>query len=200
VERRKIGEQDIDRLFFTADLHLGHKKIFLPDYADRPWQDLELMNEQLIDRWNRKVPKNGLVFVVGDLTMAEKDLDRFVPMLNGRILYVLGDHGLVKPGSKRAELFEGIYHLLRLSMPGDLPDIVLCHWAMRKWHKAHWGTWHLFGHSHGELPPHGLSFDCGVDAPETDYTPMSYLDVLEQMRMIRNSPGYKPVEHHGRSR
>jgi calcineurin-like phosphoesterase family protein len=198
VERRKIGEQDLDRLFFTADLHLGHARVFLPEYCNRPWQDLDIMDEQLINRWNRKVPEKGIVVVVGDLVMDVRKLKHYVPKLNGRILYVLGDHGDCKPGDKYSELFDGVFHLLRLSLPGDRPDIVCCHWAMRKWPKAHWGAWHLFGHSHGEVGPHGLSFDVGVDAPETDYMPLSYYEVAMMMAGIEASPDYEPIEHHGR--
>jgi len=201
MERRKISEQDLGRLFFTADLHFGHTKIHLPEYANRPWDTVEEMDEALIECWNAKIidPKS-LVVVVGDLTMDERKLPLYVPRLNGRILYVQGDHGVVKPGGKYSELFEGVFHLLRLSMPGDRPDIVCCHWAMRRWPKAHYGAWHLFGHSHGELPTHGLSFDCGVDSPMATgtYAHLSYQEAARKMGDIKASTNYRHLEHHGR--
>jgi calcineurin-like phosphoesterase family protein len=44
--------------------------------------------------------------------------------------------------------------------------IVLCHYAMRVWRHHARGAWHLYGHSHGNLParPLSLSMDRGVDA------------------------------------
>ena len=44
---------------------------------------------------------------------------------------------------------------LKLPVPGlDKPQlVVLCHYAMRVWDRSHYGSWHLYGHSHGNLPP-----------------------------------------------
>ncbi len=42
--------------------------------------------------------------------------------------------------------------------------IVLCHYAMRVSNRSHHGAWHLYGHSHGNLPegPTSLSMDVGI--------------------------------------
>ena len=55
--------------------------------------------------------------------------------------------------------------------------IVLFHYAMRVWNASHYGTWHLYGHSHGDLPDDetSLSFDVGVDCH--NFYPLSYSDV-----------------------
>lgn len=46
--------------------------------------------------------------------------------------------------------------------------IVLCHYAMRVWPHHAQGAWHLYGHSHGNLPDDelSLSLDVGVDVHE----------------------------------
>jgi len=57
--------------------------------------------------------------------------------------------------------------LLTIKIP--LPDsgqsqlIVLCHYSLRVWDRSHYGSWHLYGHSHGNLPPLENSLDVGVD-------------------------------------
>jgi calcineurin-like phosphoesterase family protein len=43
----------------------------------------------------------------------------------------------------------------------------------------HHGAWHLYGHSHGALPPYGKSFDVGVDC--WNYKPVSFEQVQEKM-------------------
>jgi len=53
--------------------------------------------------------------------------------------------------------------------------IVLCHYAMRAWDRSHYGSWHLYGHSHGTLPGYGLSFEVAVDC--WDFRPVG-LDVM----------------------
>jgi calcineurin-like phosphoesterase family protein len=59
--------------------------------------------------------------------------------------------------------------------------IVLHHYAQRVWNKSHYGSWHLYGHSHNKLPeiPGNLSFDIGVDGHQ--YQAWSYEEVKEKM-------------------
>ena len=53
---------------------------------------------------------------------------------------------------------------------------------MRVWDRSHYGSWHLFGHSHGALPGYGLSLDVGVDC--TGFKPISLEQVAEKMATI----------------
>ncbi len=41
-------------------------------------------------------------------------------------------------------------NLAEISVHGQ--PIVICHYAMRVWNRSHHGAWHLYGHSHGNLP------------------------------------------------
>ena len=61
----RIDEKfDLDKLFFTSDLHFHHANIL--EYCHRPFKDVEDMNEQLIYNWNNVVPEDGNVFMAGD--------------------------------------------------------------------------------------------------------------------------------------
>lgn len=55
------------------------------------------------------------------------------------------------------------------------------------------GSWHLYGHSHGNLPddPNSLSFDVGVDT--NNFKPYSLKDV----ERIMAGKTFKPIDHHG---
>ena len=57
MERQKI--------FFTSDLHFGHENVLRFD--NRPFETVEEMDDELIKRWNDKVAKGDLVYVLGDL-------------------------------------------------------------------------------------------------------------------------------------
>jgi calcineurin-like phosphoesterase family protein len=63
-------------------------------------------------------------------------------------------------------------------------SLVLSHYSLRNWQGKHHDSWHLFGHSHGKLEPHGLSFDVGVDAH--DFYPWTWDEVCEKMNSIKN--------------
>lgn len=63
------------------------------------------------------------------------------------------------------------------------PTIVLCHYAMRTWDRSHYNSWHLYGHSHGDLPSIGMSMDVGVDV--WGYKPISLPLIAEKMQILR---------------
>ena len=47
-------------IFFTSDTHFGHKAII--QFAKRPCQNVEEMNEMLISNWNSVVKKGDTVY------------------------------------------------------------------------------------------------------------------------------------------
>lgn len=49
------------KIFFTSDLHFGHKNII--QYDQRPFSSVDEMDAALIERWNRKVSPEDLVYV-----------------------------------------------------------------------------------------------------------------------------------------
>lgn len=54
----------MSKVFFTGDLHFGHENVLAFDH--RPFETVEEMDVELIRRWNHKVSKGDLVYVLGD--------------------------------------------------------------------------------------------------------------------------------------
>ena len=170
--------------FFTADTHFGHRNII--NYINRPFTSVEEMDETLIQNWNNVVQPLDVVYHLGDFCFGNpwKYLDR----LNGYIKFIIGGHD--KELSKRIyNKFNDSDMMKKNFIYGNLLDviidkqlIVLCHYSMRKWNRSHYGSWHLYGHSHGNLPPLGLSFDVGVDT--NDFYPYSLDDVSNKMKTL----------------
>jgi calcineurin-like phosphoesterase family protein len=165
--------------FFTGDTHFGHKNII--KYCNRPFSSVEEMDQQIIKRWNSKISKKDLVFHVGDFCFGDRDsdFDKYFYALNGRIIFIKGNHdSLAWKNKDKFESFCAGYYEAKI----DNQIIVLNHYAMRVWNKAHYGTWHLYGHSHGMLPSdiNSLSMDCGVDTH--NFYPWSFEEVKEVMK------------------
>ena len=59
------------KIFFTSDQHFGHDGII--KFANRPHNDVEKMDEDIINRWNNTVPSDGLTFVLGDIGFCSKN-------------------------------------------------------------------------------------------------------------------------------
>ena len=70
--------------------------------------------------------------------------------------------------------------------------IVLCHFPMLTWNRAHYGAWHLHGHCHGSLDGKfdGKRLDVGVDCH--DFAPISYPEV----KALMAKKDFVVVDHH----
>lgn len=173
------------RQFFTSDHHFGHSNIIR--FCDRPFRDVDEMNEELIRRWNARIGPDDEVYHLGDLAlMSAEGFHALMARLNGTKYLIVGNHDSTALGAKKWFKWVKEYHELKVSdpeRPGGVQRIVLFHYAMRVWRGDHRGTWHLYGHSHNNLPEKAdqLSFDIGVDA--NDYYPLSYEEV--KARMLR---------------
>ncbi len=166
-------------IWFTADTHFGHKNII--KYCDRPFKDVDEMDRTLIDNWNVRVSKDDTIYFLGDFSFGRGP--EYQAELNGNIVFVKGSHD---------SWLRAPYLLpITVRMCGEDKTIVLCHYAMRTWEKSHYGSWHLFGHSHGNLPPYGLSFDVGVDC--WDYYPVSLDMIIIKMNELKPIVDYSKV-------
>lgn len=51
-------------IYFTADTHFGHDAII--KMCQRPFKNIEDMNETLICKWNKKVNGSDTVYIIGE--------------------------------------------------------------------------------------------------------------------------------------
>lgn len=158
-------------IFVTSDEHHGHGgkdgKSGIITLAKRPFTNVNEMTDAIIDRHNAKVrdASNPLTAHVGDMfwkTLSNDDVDSIMARMQGRHCYVFGNHEEVFERGTAASR-----HFLTLTMRDRFKHnkrlYILDHYAGRVWDKSHRGSVLLYGHSHGELPSLGLSFDIGVD-------------------------------------
>jgi calcineurin-like phosphoesterase family protein len=161
-------------IYFTADHHFGHTNII--KYVSRPFKSVEIMDSEMISRWNEVVKPDDTVYHLGDFTLGNKCTARnYFKQLNGNIFVVPGGH------DKRwiDAHIENVVVLPKLYMTniGGLGLITMCHYPMYSWERSHYGSLHLHGHCHGtigmiscsgdiNLPPRtrkGSRIDVGVD-------------------------------------
>jgi calcineurin-like phosphoesterase family protein len=171
-------------IYFTSDLHLGHKKII--QLSKRPFNTLEEMDVALINNWNSVVTPDDTIYDLGDTYFGNPK--RYAGRLNGKIVRIKGshDHDLKEGTAPRMLVIkpEGL-----VDEYGDQRYITLCHYAMRSWERSHYASWHLYGHHHGMLEPYGLSFDVGVDC--WNYYPVSLEQVAKKMSTLKPIVDYR---------
>lgn len=184
-------------IWFTSDNHFGHANII--KFSNRPFANVQEMNEIMILNWNKVVQPGDTVYHLGDFSFLDEDATcKILDRLHGNKMLILGNHDK-RIHSKTRHHFGFVKDYYELKVD-DLDGrdgrqmIVLMHYSMRTWNKAHFGTWQLYGHSHNNLhdDPNLLSMDVGVDAH--NFTPISYSEVKARMSHKK----FVPIDHHGR--
>ena len=175
----RLALQNHHTVFFTSDLHLFHDNIV--SICERPFKDAEDMKESLIRNWNAIVPRNGQVFVLGDMFWKKGDMEKCVKVmerLNGQKWLVAGNHDLFPREDYLAMGFEDARDYLEVSVEKQVA--VLCHYPMLEWNGFYHGYWHLHGHVHGRGSHFSFRvMDVGVDA--NNYTPVPWRDVVKRL-------------------
>lgn len=157
--------------FFSADEHYNHRNII--KYCNRPFDTVEEMDETMINNHNSVVGKNDTVIHAGDFTLLKHKriiYEKYINRLNGTHVFLKGSHDYWLPWHKSQQVWEkqiGKHY------------IVVCHYAMRVWHKSHYNSFMLYGHSHGNLPTQGKQYDVGVD--NNNFYPVSLDQVIDVM-------------------
>lgn len=78
-------------VYLISDTHFNHKAII--EYEDRPFKDVEEMNETMIANWNSVISKRDTVIHAGDFGWGNKEIiTKLRSRLNGRIILIKGNH------------------------------------------------------------------------------------------------------------
>lgn len=183
-------------IFFTSDHHFGHSNIL--KFCNRPFDSIEEMNEELIKRWNEKVQPKDEVYHLGDFALTtNEEFKKIADRLNGTIYLIVGNHeGTALSHRKRFKWIKE-YHELKVKddeCKNGVQRIILFHYAMRVWRGDYRGSWHLYGHSHNNLPDieDSLSFDIGVDCH--NFYPLFFDEVKALMKKKNWSPPLEGIE------
>lgn len=168
--------------FFTSDEHLGHNNII--KFCSRPFMSTNHMEADLLRNHNLVVKDGDEVYHLGDTfwkTCSITDAMSYMQQANGIHYRVRGNHDqLFDRFLELRSMFRWSKDIAEIKIDG-YPKIILCHYAMKEWHSKDKGSWHLYGHSHGQLPDEAsLSFDVGVDA--WNFFPVSIKEVAKKMQ------------------
>ena len=188
------------QVWFTADLHLGHANII--KFCQRPFmtseeaqatrldsrgkhklskETVKRHDEALVDAINTRVSKNDMLWILGDFckgTLTQAQYYR--GQINCQNVYLVwGNHDHRDIQS----VFTSCREQGSIEVEGQ--NIWLSHYPMRSWLGSFHGSWHLYGHVHGnlvaedDLKPWMLVKDVGVDA--CNYAPISFTELYDYM-------------------
>lgn len=163
------------------------------------------MNHAILDNVNNLVKPGDELYILGDFAFTRgKDWAEQITFFRDMVLcpnvhLVCGNHDPKRYKDRKflQRIFSSVSDLKQVYIypskaNGKKIPVILCHYAMRVWPASHYGSLHLYGHSHHSLPddPYSLSFDVGVNG--WDYKPLNEDDIYDVM----SKKIWKPKDHH----
>lgn len=136
-------------IWFTADTHFGHSAILMHQ-SERlnAFECVEEMDAQLINQINANVHPDDELWHLGDFCWKAAKAGHYRQRLNVRKLYMCqGNHD---PNSLRNHVSDMRDMVCRkFTQCNKTIKFHLCHYPLLSWRALHYGSIHLYGHSHG---------------------------------------------------
>ena len=199
----------LQKVFFTSDLHFGHENVLRFD--NRPFASVEEMDAELVRRWNEKVGKGDLVYVLGDLIWKSRngDAHNLIRSLNGQIILIKGNHDRFLHNAQAKAALAGIkdYDDICVTLEdGSVRRCILSHYFIPFYNGHRHLAIHLHGHSHFtdeadlelkmamELNESGFKNEIyNVGCMYWDYAPVTLAEILSQT-VRASAPKYETIE------
>ena len=166
------------KTFIIADTHFNHSNII--KYCNRPFTNVEDMDNQLIKNWNQFVKKDDIVYHLGDFALGNiEKIAEYRSKLNGKIFLIMGNHDIYNIKKYYEAGFDKVY---------DKPIIyndffILSHKPMFLTENMPYAN--IFGHVHND-PKYISTSDNSfcVSIEKINYKPILFNDIT---KIIRNN-------------
>ena len=193
-------------IWFTSDLHIGHKNIAGPtcsnwDSGYRTFDSIEEHDKTILDNINSYVEPDDTLYILGDITFKSKQhLSAIIARINCNNIHLLiGNHdNALRKIRKDAHSYKtyttffnkvkSINDYLKIKITQDtIPNpeqyrLVLFHYPIGSWDGMYRNSIQLHGHSHNSYTPKGKQLDVGVDSAYhlfNEYRPFSLQDIID---------------------
>lgn len=136
--------------YYISDLHFDHTNVI--KFDNRPFKDVEEMNNTIINNWNSVVKGGDIVYVLGDVLFGDENrFNEIVNKLNGQIVLVKGNHDRLQFNklNKRKVIKIVDYLEIKDTAFGKPYKVYMSHYFMPLFRSHRYpNTVHLYGHVH----------------------------------------------------
>jgi len=145
----------------------------------RPWDDVNDMDNEMIERWNSRVADEDVVIILGDVAIQRHGL-HYLDKLRGKKRLVGGNHDIfkLKDYLQYFEDIKGVY-----VRPSTIGNICMTHFPI---HTDSLGKYacNVHGHTHGaQVMLNGkpdVRYLC-VCVEHTDYAPLEWGEMIDRV-------------------
>lgn len=134
--------------YYISDMHFNHEGIIR--ICNRPYSNCEEMEEDIVDKWNKKVKSNDEVYILGDISY-KSSVQKAVSILkrlNGKKYLIKGNHDKYSfcVDIRTNGQVEWVKDYAEIDDNGRM--VVLFHYPIEDWNGQYHGSYHLYGHVH----------------------------------------------------
>lgn len=138
-------------IWFISDTHFGHNNII--KFSNRPYLDIDTMNEMLIKSFNDHVSPNDISIWVGDVSFkGVEESKRIIRRMNGYKILVVGNHDFERKKGIKPLAMDEVHIVYNLQMSES--KVAFTHYPMDNlpegWVDVH-GHVHIGGHHADEV-------------------------------------------------
>ena len=131
-------------IYYTADPHFGHQAVIR--FQNRPFENVQAMNDCMIENWNSRVKANDTVYIIGDMFHKCEETEAILKKLKGKKVLVRGNHDEKWLRDENLhQYFEDITDYAEIYDLNNL--IVMCHYPLLSWKKDS-KSYMIYGHIH----------------------------------------------------
>ncbi len=176
-------------IYYIADPHFGHSNII--HLCQRPFADVEEMDETMIKNWNSRVRPEDTVYVVGDLFFRcePERVEEILLQLQGRKHLVKGNHD--ESWMSKVDLdayFESVEFMTEVNDNDRI--CVLCHYPLLSWRREG-KSYMIYGHIHDNtnmdfwplIAKRELMLNAGVEVNQ--YMPVTLDELIANNAVFR---------------
>ena len=179
-----LADDDKRDVWLWSDLHFGHKNIIR--FSDRPFDDVEQMNEYLVANFNDYVGPNDISIWVGDIAFGNDTFaNNILDQCNGYKILIVGNHDFNKRKVRDLN-FDEIHLLNHIEIEGV--DLVLTHYPMFNLPLPYIN---VHGHIHAGASHDGPSDSSlqhiNVNCEFHSYRPINLNDLIKTAKTRRDS-------------
>ena len=178
--------------YFSTDWHLAHKNILRFD--NRPFRSIEEHDEKIIKNTMKLLKPGDNFYYLGDFVFKNKRYTESILQTlvssGANLYFIKGNHD--KDDTVALYIKYGIYLGEQKKIRVGEQEIILNHFKMLIWDKSHHGSWHLYGHSHGDAEHYvvGKSMDVAINIH--NYHPIEFVEI----KKILDARILHTIDHH----
>lgn len=159
-------------VFMISDTHFCHNNII--KYCNRPFDNTDIMNNYIIEKWNNTVQPTDTIYMLGDFCLGTKEtIINIGSQLNGKKILIKGNHDR---GTNQTYFNAGFEQII--SKPIIYAEkYILSHHPFEELPQ---GFYNICGHTHPEQNytlAEPMVFNVGVEA--NNYQPVLFEDIVK---------------------